>query len=287
MIRLTDTVYLGQATMPVTVDDELSTSSTNPVQNKVIAQKIAEIELYKTPNVSIEGSPTITQGNISGFSNANYLQFPFALDLNEATSISIIMDFTTGADVTTQQNILDSYYGVAFAIISGKFVVSFGSNGSSWDIANGTSGTFSVEANTAYKVRLSWDGTNYVLSYSTDDGDTWSDDITVVSSLVLHETQVFIGGSPDIFGAGTAKPFGGTVNLNKWLIIYNGQQFWQGMDDSGLATRANVDLSNLSDTGKNYVHRFATPTQIGGILSSFDPATGTWTVTTEDVVIGS
>ena len=33
---MSDTVYVGQATMPVSVDEELSNTSTNPVQNKVI-----------------------------------------------------------------------------------------------------------------------------------------------------------------------------------------------------------------------------------------------------------
>lgn len=276
-----DNVYLGTATMPVMVDDTLSTSSTNPVQNKVITQKINEIELFKTPNVSIDGAPTITQGNVSGFSSANYMQFPFAFDLNEATSVSIVMALTTGLDVTTQQNVLDSYYGIAFAIINGHFVLGLGSTGSSWDIANATTGTFDVEASTTYYVRISWDGTNYVLSYSTDAGDTWTDDITVVSSTVLYETQVYIGGSPDLFGAGTAKPFAGTINLNKWKIVYNGQDFWAGMDDAGLATRANVDLSNLTEVGQNYVHRYATASVMGEIRQSFDGSTGTWTVITE------
>lgn len=280
---MSDNVYLGQATMPIVVDETLSDTSTNPVQNQAITNRINEIELYKTPNLSITGSPTITQGQVSDFSASNYMQFPFALDLTEATSISIITAFTTGSNVTTQENVLDSYYGIAFAISGGHFVLALGSNGSSWDIANGVSGTATVETETTYFVRISWDGTNYILSYSTDAGDTWTDDITVVSSTVLYETQVYIGGSPDLFGTGTAKPFGGTINLNKWVINYNGQLFWQGMDDAGLATRANVDLSNLTELGQAYVHRYATANQIGGIKSSFDSATGTWIVTTEDL----
>ena len=280
---MSDNVFIGQATMPVAVDDELSTISTNPVENRVITQKINEIELFKTPNLSIVGNPTITQGQVSDFAHNKYLQFPFALDLTEATSISIIMEFTTGADVTTQQNLLDSYYGLAVAIAGGKFVMSLGSTGSSWDIANGTAGTFTVTANTTYYVRVSWDGSNYVLSVSTDAGDTYTDDITVVSSTVLYETAVYIGGSPNLFGTGTANPFDGSVNLNKWVINYNGQIFWVGMDDAGIATRANVDLSNLTEIGQNYVHRYATANQMGEIKQSFDGATGTWTVTTEDL----
>lgn len=283
MIRVTDTVYAGLATMPVPVDEELSTSSTNPVQNKVIAQKINEIELYKTPNLTITGNVDINQGQASGFAHNKYMQFPFALDLTEATSISIVMDVTTGNDVTTQQNILNSYYGLALAVISGHFVLAISSNGSSWDIANAVTGTFDVEAETTYFLRLSWTGTDYVLEVSTDGGDTWTTDITVTSSTIPHETQVYIGASNNLYGSGTAYPFDGSVNLNKWEITYNGQLFWQGMDDAGLATRANVDLSNLTEVGQNYVHRYATADKIGGFKQSFDSSTNTLTLITEDL----
>lgn len=280
---MSDNVYLGQATMPVVVDDTLSTSSTNPVQNQAITNKINEIELYKTPNLTITGNVTINQGQASGFSATKYMQFPFALDLTEATSISIVMDVTTSNDVTTQQNILNSYYGLALAVISGHFVLAISSNGTSWDIANAVTGTFDVEANTTYFLRLGWTGTDYVLEVSTDAGDTWTTDITVTSSVIPHETQVYIGASHNLYGAGTAYPFDGSINLNNWAITYNGQLFWQGMDDAGLATRANVDLSNLTEVGQNYVHRYATSSQIGGIKQTFDGATGTWIVTTEDL----
>lgn len=283
MLRVTDTVYLGLATMPVAVDEELSTTSTNPVQNKVITEKINEIQLYKTPNLSIVGNPTIVQGQVSDFSANKYLQFPFALDLTDATAVSIDMAITTGTGVTTQQNILNSYYGVALAILNGHFVLAISSNGSSWDIANSVAGTFDVESETAYLLNLSWNGTDYVLKVSTDDGDTWTSDISVTSSTIPHETQVYIGASHNLYGSGTAYPFEGSVNLNKWQIIYNEQLFWQGMDDAGLATRANVDLSNLTEVGQNYVHRYATSNQIGGIKQSFDSATGTWTIITEDL----
>lgn len=280
---MSDNVYLGQATMPVVVDDTLSTSSTNPVQNQAITNRINEIELYKTPNLTITGNVDINQGQASGFSATKYMQFPFALDLTEATSISIVMDITTGNDVTTQQNILNSYYGLALAIISGHFVLAISSNGTSWDIANAVAGTFDVEANTTYFLRLGWTGTDYALEVSTDAGDTWTTDITVTSSVIPHETQVYIGASHNLYGAGTAYPFDGSINLNNWAITYNGQLFWQGMDDAGLATRANVDLSNLTEVGDAYVHRYATANLIGGIKSDFDAATGTWTVTTEEL----
>ena len=132
-------------------------------------------------------------------------------------------------------------------------------------------------------MRLSWTGTDYVLEVSTDGGDTWTTDITVASTTIPHETQVYIGASNNLYGAGTAYPFDGSVNLNQWAITYNGQLFWQGMDDAGLATRANVDLSNLTEIGQNYVHRYATASKIGGFKQTFDSSTNTLTLITEDL----
>jgi len=201
------------------------------------------------PNLSIVGSPTFNNGNISDFTNADYMQFPFALDFTNVTTIEMVAEFTTGADVTTQQNIFDSYYGIAYAIMNGKMVLSLSSNGTSWDIGSAT-GTATITANTTYHAKLSWSGSQYTLGISTDGGQTYTTDITIVSSVKPNITTVYVGGSPDLYGVGTAHPFEGVLNLNGWNIIRNGVLFWVGMDDIGLDTRANVDLSNLSGVGE-------------------------------------
>lgn len=213
-------------------------------------KKIDEIELYKTPNLTIIGSPSIIQGQVSNFSANNYLQFPFSLDFTNATSIDLYCEFTMGDDVTTQQNLLDSYYGIAFVVSNGHLIMSLGSDGSSWDIGTAT-GTYDIEPNNSYKTKLSWDGTSYVVSFSSDNGKTYPlTDITISSTDIPYATQVYVGGSPALFGAGTTRPFYGTINLNGWKIIRNGEVFWQGMDSAGIDTRANVSLTNLDIIGK-------------------------------------
>ena len=229
------------------VDSALDKNSTNPVQNKVIAEAIEDISLAKNPNLNlIGGSLNIDSGNVSGFSTTNYMQFPFVFNFNGYTW-TLEMGFTTGSDVTTQQNILDSYYGVAFAINNGKFLMALSSNGSSWDIGS-TSGTYSVQANTAYSVKIAWDGTKYTLSYALDETN-YTTDIAISSSVAHHSTQEYVGGEPELFGSGSQHPFTGTINLNKWNLIVNGLEVWLGMDDVGLGSRANVDLSNLTEAG--------------------------------------
>lgn len=232
------------------IDSALDSTSTNPVENRVIAQALEEISLAKNPNLNIiGGNLNIDNGNVSGFSTTDYMQFPFVFNFN-GYHWTLEMGFTTGSDVTTQQNILDSYYGIAFAIRNGKFVLAISSNGSSWDIAN-TEGTYSVQANTAYSVKIAWDGTNYTLSYALDETN-YTTDITEASALVHHPTQEYVGGEPDLYGSGQ-HPFGGTINLNNWNLIVNFLEVWLGMDDVGLGSRANIDLSNLTEAGQYMV----------------------------------
>lgn len=232
----------------ITVDSALDSTSTNPVENRVITQAIEDITLAKNPNLNlIGGNLNIDSGNVSGFSTTDYMQFPFVFNFN-GYHWTLEMGFTTGSNVTIQQNILDSYYGIAFAIRNGKFVLAISSNGSSWDVAN-TEGTYSVQANTAYSVKIAWDGTNYTLSYALDETN-YTTDITVASALVHHSTQEYVGGEPDLYGDSSQHPFTGTINLNNWELIVNGLEVWLGMDDVGLGSRANIDLSNLSSTGQ-------------------------------------
>ncbi len=213
-----------------------------------IQEQINEIQLAKNPNLSIIGDLTINSGNVSGFSASDYLQFPYVWNFGNYTW-ELQTQFITGSDVTTQQNIINSEYGVAVAIINGKFVMSISSNGTSWNIANASTGTHTVEAETNYIVNISWDGTDYKLTYSVD-SVTFTDDITVTSSTVHNATQEFVGASPNLFGAGTAYPFNGTINLNQWKLTVNGLTVWYGMDDAGLASRANVSLNNLDSVGE-------------------------------------
>lgn len=70
-VNLSDTVIVGQAVMPVSVDSELSTTSTNPVQNKVITLALQDKQDVLTAGEGITindnvisasggGAPTLT-----------------------------------------------------------------------------------------------------------------------------------------------------------------------------------------------------------------------------------
>lgn len=227
------------------VDEKLTMQVANNTQ------RISDIELFKFPNANIVGEPKIVSGNVSRFTSTDYMIFPFVVDVKNK-KFRFEFCYATAEDVTTQQNIIDSKYGLAIAVQGGHWVVAASSNGTSWDIGVAT-GTYDVQPNTTYHVRAYWDLQTYKLDVSTEEGE-WINDITTPSTLGLHPTTIYIGGSPNIFGEGSAHPALGTINMNHCYLYIADLLVWQGMDDAGLSTRADVSLSNLDELGEK---RFA------------------------------
>ena len=211
-----------------------------------IDTKINDIELFKFPNATIVGEPVIQSGQVSGFSNTNYLQFPFIMDLhNKPFQIDFV--FTTGADVTTQQNVLDSKFGMAVAIKEGKGLMAISSDGQSWNVGN-VQGTMAIEANTTYYAQLTWDGAQYKTLLSTD-GTTYAEDMVLAGTERPYPTTIYIGGCDLPETLHTPHPFLGSINLNKAHLRVNGTIVWDGMDDVGLASRLATDMNNIDAAG--------------------------------------
>lgn len=217
------------------------------------------------PNATIIGNPTINEGQVSNFNDYRYLQFPFVLDLTGKT-FQIDFCFTTGNDITTQQNIIDSKFGLALAIQNGHGIMSISSNGEFWDIGTST-GQISIAANTTYYARLSWDGSVYKTALSTD-GVAYTDDMTIASSNRPFPTTHYIGGANSQVLGRYNWPLLGTINLNKCSMTINGTLIWRGMDNLGLATRADISLSNIDTAGEQRIRDLAGG---GGNYAPTDP----------------
>lgn len=215
-------------------------------QVAVNTQRIGELQLFKFPNAVIIGEPTIQNGQVSDFSTVSYLQFPFELDLRDQP-FQIDFSFTTAQNVQTQQNILDSNFGIALAVRDGKGLMAISSNGTSWDIGQSI-GTMTLQPNTTYYARLTWDRLQYKTYLSTD-GVTYTQDMVLVGAVRPYPRTIFIGGCNEVETGHTPHPFLGTINLNKAFLSVRGNVIWQGMDDAGLSTRADISLSNLDPAG--------------------------------------
>lgn len=203
---------------------------------------VDEIQLYKFPNAIIYGEPTINNGQISNFSNANYLILPSVFNLS-GRGFEFKFAFTTNNDVTTAQNILGGKYCMALYVQNGKLTLRVSSNGTSWDLVN-IEGSTAIEANKTYYVKINFTRLNYTLSLSTDD-DTYEEIGSVsVGDISPNPSELYIG-----IGNNFNNPFKGIINLNKCYLKVNQSIVWQGMDDAGLATRLATDLENIDESG--------------------------------------
>lgn len=237
-------------------DGELDNDAVNKKQLDALSDRVDELSLVKAPNVTIIGNPTINQGQASAFTTANYLQFPFVLDMTGKT-FQIDFCFTTGQQVATQQNLIDSKFGIALAIENNVGVMSISSNGTSWNIGTAR-GTTILQPNTTYFARLSWNGTTYKTALSTD-GVTYTDDMTIASSSAPFPTTHYIGGVNSTVIGHTAHPFGGTIDLNKCKLTVNNELVWEGMDSAGLRTRADISLSNIDAAAEEKIREIMAP----------------------------
>lgn len=240
-----------------------------------LENKVNELQLYKFPNATIFGQPTIQNGQVSNFSNNNYLQFPFLVDFQNQP-FQIDFSFTTGDDISGQQNILDSNFGLAFAIRNGKVVAVASNNGTSWTtgelISNQT-----LTPNTTYYFRIHWvRGTeNPFLSIV---GGLSKDDTTISIGIITeppYPKTMYIGRSY----VNNGNYFKGSINLNNASLTIANKVVWTGMDDVGLATRAAVDLSNIDAKGKEVID--ARIDNKINALFQFDSSTGTLDIITE------
>lgn len=212
----------------------------NTLAGKVntLETKVDDLQLFKFPNATIEGDPTINNGQITDFSTTNYLRFPFEFKTEGRTWL-LNGSFDTDTDVTTQQNIIDSLASVALAVRNGRLVLALSTNGTSFNLGEHESMS-DILANTKYYYRLSFSGTQYLLSISTDKQE-WLPEIIVTSDQPIASKPMTIS-SP-------GHPYKGTINLNDWDLTVANALVWQGMDDVGIASRMDVNASNITQTG--------------------------------------
>lgn len=265
----TGTVVLTGEDLVATVSEQENTVQahlqTLANKDESLEAQISELQLYKFPNAVIIGEPKINNGQVSNFSENNFLQFPFLVDLHNKP-FQIDFAFTTGNDVTTQQNILDSKFGLALAIRNGKGLMAISHNGTSW--AGEAVGNINIEPNTTYYARLVWDGAiSYITKISRDGGKTYVDDMTFGSTQSPFPRTMYIGGCSGSVIGHTAHPFGGIIDLNKAYLYVDGVEVWQGMDDVGLATRADISLSNIDAAGEQKIKDIAGGGGTGGAPS--------------------
>lgn len=216
-------------------------------------KRIDLIEATSHPNMNVIGSPTFSEGSVGGFSDEDYLMFPTSVNVGN-NNVDFYMTFTTGDDVSTQQNILDSWCGLALAIQNGHFILAASSNGTSFDVANGA---IAVEANTPYDIKVSfrYENDKYIVGLGVKDGESYNVDAQILMNAPLFATPTYWGGANPTSGANHI--FGGTINLNKCWMVWNEEVIWRGYSELPIPTKVS-QLEN--DSG--FITQEAIPTNI-------------------------
>ena len=105
---------------------------------------------------------------------------------------------------------------------SGLMQMFISSNGTSWDISNGLTGGHVYSIDTIYNVRVRRDVNNWYLDYSTDNGQTWINDITANSSLDMFEQTLNFNWGGD-FTPATDVFMTGKIFLEDTSLFLNGE----------------------------------------------------------------
>jgi len=204
------------------------------------------------PNVNIAGGLTNDNCILSGFSASDYatLKDTFAPSTD---TWEMVFKVKTGNDLTPEQIIYcTSTQSMSLLTVSSHFRLYLSSTGSSWDIANGSNatGTFNIQANTDYYVKVAFTGSAYTLSYSTD-GTNYTQDISVTSSSSIYSTGTsYIGKHSN---ASLGWYWTGSIDLTGSYIKINSVNWWNG-------TYSTYDVNaNVTVVG--------TPTIEGGVLN--------------------
>ena len=211
-------------------------------------------------NVGLTGTAVVDDGilsSISSSSSATIQSFQPGSSTWEA-----FFKVTTGNDTSIGSRIavlnrtvtaLNKRGGIHFGIEGGKFAWWMSTNGTTYNLADGQTGTHSIQSNTTYWVKVNWDGTKYTLAYSmTGDADSFVTDITKTSSTPL----AFHPDSPEYaqIGAGTGAGAAGSlasIDLNSSYIKVNDEIWWEfnGTNPNQVVLKEGLKL--LSAVGRN------------------------------------
>lgn len=184
---------------------------------------------YIKSNVTHYGEVIDDSGILTNFSASSYVranttfspganawEFKTRLYINSVSTTQYIINTGSGAAPT---------YRELFGIESSKFAVWISSNGSSWNIASSSKGTYTPVAGTAVYVKFGWTGSIYYVDYSLDD-ITYTRDISISNTTAVYSKNEY----PN-FGYGWENsPSLSAIDLKETSITVNNSVTWKGAD---------------------------------------------------------
>lgn len=180
--------------------------------------------MTKQYNVDIVGSLTNNNGVLGGFTSENYATFQAIAP--GATFFESVFKFNC-TDVMADSMVYhlgdwtQDYGCLSLEIYEGKFYLWFGSNNAGHFDINGTT---TLQSNTDYWVKTTYDGSSNYNLYLSTDGENY----TLEGSKSISGRYVKTNNTALSYIGGENYPFQGTIDLNKSYIVYGGS-IWQGV----------------------------------------------------------
>lgn len=186
-------------------------------------------EYFKTTNqpfvTNVGNRGYIVDNVASGFQTDTDIVTKDSFAPAEGEAWEIQVKLRTASSVSGTQQLIGGYAtsvsaGIEFGIKDGKWIWWIGT-GTSYNIANGTVGTYVVQPNTDYWVNVSFDGEKITLQYSTD-GEYFTQDLQVAVTAPINAEQKAFG--CDSYS--NASNFQGSIDFNETYINIEGLRFW-------------------------------------------------------------
>ena len=165
-----------------------------------------------------KGNVQIANGVASGFSSTNYLVTNESLNFKE--KFEIVMKAKTGSDITTDQEVMETYTSdtnLGFGVKNKKFAWEFVEK-KYWDVSNGI---VKPNANTDYWFKYARESDGYMRCYISTDGETWTKDYQLKTTLATYNTRLTIGTDNDAKG----QYWRGSIDLDSSYINAYGYKY--------------------------------------------------------------
>lgn len=166
----------------------------------------------------------------SGFSGSKYLRIPKALSLVAPWDMKIVLK--TGS--TSRVNLL---LGAQNGYMSGGFAIEFGSDnkfgmglsydGSSWN--SWLSGTYEMQNNTKYYLKVGMDSNYNIKSYVSEDDENYTPDIEYSFGRSLYQSSDYL--QLGTTGSESNRSFQGSLYYTESYCINNGTYMFNGKTD--------------------------------------------------------
>lgn len=172
---------------------------------------------------TVVGSPIITADGIAnGFLDNNYVKTS-TINLGSSFVLRIKVKFPSSGTGTILSGHAAYLFNLQYRADYSKALISIG-DGNTWAVCQDKELLSTFDSNLPTLLEIKYTNGNYIISSSTDDGNTWTIDATVASASQVITGLIFNIGVSRVF----SSPFGGSIDLKQFSITVDGYPVFSG-----------------------------------------------------------